>query len=214
MKDNQHESGERGHRDHTKGEGTKSDRQGGGPSERQSMAGEQGAKAEEERKSTRSHTEAGEVRGAGTLKEGSSKDQPVEERGQGTSLHLGDDFRIHNETGEQDENVRRQTGTANHEGGDADGAGGGKSSGGAGHGPQGNSDNKNSGKDNSGNSAKASTPKKENSGTDGNPENYKGYDGGTPPDKFKSGGEHQHGGEFPPRTRQDPNVEGSSAGSH
>ena len=136
MKNTSMESGDRGHRDHSKGEGTKSDRQGGGPGERSSMAGEQGAKAEDENNSTRSHTQAGEVHGHGTLKEGSSKDQAPEERGDGTSLHLGDDYRINKITGEQNENVRRQTGTANHEGGDADGSGGGKSSGGAGHGPQ------------------------------------------------------------------------------
>ena len=94
MKDTSMESGDRGHRDHSKGEGTKADRQGGGPGERSSMAGEQGAKAEDPDNSTRSHTTPGEVHGHGTLKDGSSKDQPAEERGEGTSLHLGDDYRI------------------------------------------------------------------------------------------------------------------------
>src|SRR6478735_7923401 len=135
MKDTSMESGERGHRDHSKGEGTKSDRQGGGPGERSSMAGEQGAKAEEPNNSTRSHTTPGEVHGHGTLKDGSSNDQVAEERG--TGLHLGDDYRIDRVTGEQDETVRRQTGTSNHAGGKNDGSGGGKSSGGAGYGPQG-----------------------------------------------------------------------------
>ncbi|HSI90414.1 MAG TPA: hypothetical protein VK927_04815, partial [Adhaeribacter sp.] len=197
MKNHKDESGERGKRNHLAGEGTKSDRQGGGPSERQSRAGEMGAKAEEEDKSIRSHTEAGEVRGAGTLKEGSSKDQPVEERGEGTSLHLGDDYRIDNLTGEQHEDVRRQTGTANHEGGEADGKGGGKSSGGAGHGPQAHSSAPATGREgNMENKPGANQKNKEkSSGTDGNPENYKGYEGGTPPDKFKSGGEHMHAGE-------------------
>ena len=139
MKDTSMESGERGHRDHSKGEGTKADRQGGGPGERSSLAGEQGAKPEEPNNSTRSHTTPGEVHGHGTLKDGSSNDQVAEERG--TGLHLGDDYRIDKVTGEQDETIRRQTGTANHQGGDQDGNGGGKSSGGAGHGPQGNSGN-------------------------------------------------------------------------
>src|SRR5690606_4395305 len=216
MKFNKNESGERGHRNHLEGEGTKSDRQGGGPGERSSMAGEQGAKAETPDKSIRSHTKAGEVRGAGSLKEGSSKDQPNEERAEGTSLHLGDDYRIHNQTGEQDGDVRRQTGTANHEGGEADGSGGGRSSGGAGHGPQAHHNASSTGREgNRDNNPGANAGNEnQNSGTDGNPKNYKGYEGGTPPDKFKSGGEHQHSGSFPPRTRQDPNIEGSSAGSH
>ncbi|MBK0404344.1 hypothetical protein I5M27_15205 [Adhaeribacter sp. BT258] len=218
MKNHKNESGERGHRNHLEGEGTKSDRQGGGPGERSSMAGEQGAKAEETNTGIRSHTSAGDVHGAGSLKDGSSNDQTPEERG--TGLHLGDDYRIHKVTGEQDETVRRQTGTTNHEGGKSDGSGGGKSSGGAGHGSQehkhapstyndphrGNNPSawvKNNAKGSSG-----------SSGTSGNPEDYEGYEGGTPPAKLKSGGDHQHGGEFPPRTRQNPNEEGSSAGSH
>jgi len=209
MKDTSMESGDRGHRDHSKGEGTKGDRQGGGPGERSSMAGEQGAKAEAEDKSTRSHTEPGEVRGHGTLKDGSSNDQVAEERG--TGLHLGDDYRIDRVTGEQDETVRRQTGTANHEGGETDGTGGGKSSGGAGHGPQNHShDSDSSGSNNQG----SRTSGNEASGTKVNPKDYKDYEGGTPPGKEKSGGDHQHGGSFPPRTRQNPNEEGSSAGSH
>lgn len=198
MKNYSMESGERGQRDHSKGEGNKADRQGGGPGERSSMAGEQGAKVEETDNSTRSHTQAGEVRGHGTLKDGSSNDQTAEERG--TGLHLGDDYRIDKITGEQNENVRRQTGSANHEGGDANGAGGGKSSGGAGHGPQGNA------KDASG---QASNDSKNQSNASGN-----GGSGNKNPEKGKTGGDHQHGGEFPPRTRQDPNQEGSSAGSH
>lgn len=210
MKDNKFESGERGHRDHSKGEGNKNDRQGGGPGERSSMAGEMGAKADDTTNSTRSHTQAGEVHGHGTLKDGSSNDQTAEERG--TGLHLGDDYRINRITGEQNEDVRRQTGTANHEGGKTDGMGGGKSSGGAGHGPQGHSH----GKDSSG----SNNPSAKSSGSSGansanvNAKDYKGYEGGTPPSKEKSGGDHQHGGSFPPRTRQNPNEEGSSAGSH
>ena len=85
MKNIRNQSGERGHRDHTQGSGTKTDRQGGGIGERSSMAGEQGAKAEARDKSIRSHTIAGEVRGAGSLKDGSSNDQVAEERG--TGLH-------------------------------------------------------------------------------------------------------------------------------
>src|SRR5688572_2721087 len=203
MKDNKFESGDRGHRDHSQGEGTKGDRQGGGPGERSSMAGEQGAKAEEENKSTRSHTEAGEVRGAGSLKDGSSNDQVAEERG--TGLHLGDDYRVDRQTGQQDETVRRQTGTANHKGGDEDGTGGGKSSGGAGHGPQ--------DKSNSGTSSKTDNDSKNQGGSSG-PDKDNGGNANKNPEKGKTGGEHQHGGEFPPRTRQDPNQEGSSAGSH
>src|SRR5689334_2955815 len=130
MKNIRNQSGERGHRDHTEGSGTKSDRQGGGMGERSSLAGEQGAKAEARDKSIRSHTIAGEVRGAGSLKDGSSNDQVAEERG--TGLHLGDDYRINRLTGEQNETVRRQTGTANHAGGNKNGIGGGKSSGHAG----------------------------------------------------------------------------------
>lgn len=210
MKDHKNESGERGHRNHMEGEGTKSDRQGGGMGERSSMAGEQGAKAEDKNNSIRSHTQAGEVHGAGTLKEGSSKDQSNEDR---LGLHLGDDFRKDRITGEQNEDVRRQTGTANHQGGTANGTGGGKSSGGAGHGPQGNSHHESSGRNNyvSGSSSSASEM---NMNTKVNPKDYEGYEGGTPPGKLKSGGDHQHGGEFPPRTRQNPNEEGSSAGSH
>jgi hypothetical protein len=209
MKFNKNESGERGQRNHLEGEGNKADRQGGGPGERSSMAGEQGAKAEDKNQSIRSHTQAGEVHGAGSLKDGSSNDQTPEERG--TGLHLGDDFRINNQTGEQDENVRRQTGTTNHEGGKSDGSGGGKSSGGAGHGPQGHAHGSNSsGSNNSGNTRSSS-----NAGsTNVNAKDYKGYEGGTPPGKLKSGGDHQHAGSFPPRTRQNPNEEGSSAGSH
>jgi hypothetical protein len=220
MKTNKHEPGERGHRDHLRGEGTKNDRQGGGPGERQSRAGEMGAKAEDPDNSIRSHTEAGEVHGRGTLKEGSSRDQRNEERE--TRLHLGDDYRIDPVTGEQDRFVKREGGVANHLGGEAEGTGGGKGSGGAGHGPQahnqapstyndphrGNNQNAwitNKGKSNINNSSGS---------TSGNPQSYKDYKGGTPPAKLKSGGDHQHGGEFPPRTRQNPNEEGSSAGSH
>jgi hypothetical protein len=211
MENNSNQSGERGHRDHSQGEGTKSDRQGGGPGERSSMAGEQGAKAETDDKSTRSHTEPGEVRGHGTLKDGSSNDQVAEERG--TGLHLGDDYRIDRLTGEQDETVRRQTGTANHSGNNNDGSGGGKSSGGAGHGPQSHTHAPDSsGSNNS--SAERSSGSEMKMETNVNPKDYEGYEGGTPPGKLKSGGDHQHGGSFPPRTRQDPNQEGSSAGSH
>jgi hypothetical protein len=210
MKNIRNQSGERGHRDHTEGTGTKSDRQGGGPGERSSMAGEQGAKAEEENNSTRLHTVAGEVHGAGTLKDGSSNDQTAEERG--TGLHLGDDYRIDRLTGEQNETVRRQTGTANHEGGTKDGTGGGKSSGGAGHGPQnwtsvGSTSNAGRSSEQSGNSSS------EMSGN-ASAGKSKSESGNTPSAKMRTGGKHQHGGEFPPRTRQDPNQEGSSAGSH
>src|SRR6478736_3942673 len=184
---NKFESGERGHRDHSQGEGTKSDRQGGGPGERSSMAGEQGAKAEDMNNSTRSHTTAGEVHGHGSLKDGSSNDQVAEERG--TGLHLGDDYRIDRVTGEQDETVRRKTGTSNHAGGKNDGSSGGNNS-----------------------TAKA-TGNETTGSTKVNSKDYKDYDGGTPPGKLKSGGDHQHGGSFPPRTRQNPNDEGSSAGS-
>ena len=215
MKDMKNESGERGHRDHSRGEGTKSDRQGGGPGERSSMAGEQGAKAEDKNNSTRHHFVAGEVHGAGSLKEGSSKDKPIEERAEGTSLHLGDDYRIHNVTGEQNSDVRRQTGTANHEGGEADGTGGGKSSGGAGHGPQGHSHAPSTGRAGNSENRPGSTANNDmTAGAKVNPKDYKDYDGGTPPGKERSGGDHQHAGSFPPRTRQNPNEEGSSAGSH
>jgi hypothetical protein len=219
MKNMKHHNGERGNRDHSEGHGNKQDRQGGGPGERQSSAGEQGAKAEEPNNSIRSHTEAGEVHGRGTLKDGSSRDQRNEDRA--TSLHLGDDYRIDPLTGEQNQSVKREGGVANHLGGEAEGTGGGKSSGRAGHGPQshnqtpssyndphrGNSNSgwvKNKGKSNNSSSGSSS----------GNPQGYKDYKGGTPPAKLKSGGDHQHGGEFPPRTRQNPNEEGSSAGSH
>jgi hypothetical protein len=209
MKDHSNKSGERGHRDHTEGSGTKSDRQGGGPGEHNSLAGEQGAKAEDPNESTRSHTEAGEVHGHGTLKEGSSRDQAEEDR---FGLHLGDDYRKDRLTGEQDENVRRQTGTANHEGDEEDGSGGGKSSGGAGHGPQSHTKAPETGRE--GNNPPGKSPEGPAAGTNVNPNDYEGYEGGTPPGKLKSGGDHQHGGEFPPRTRQNPNEEGSSAGSH
>ncbi|MFC5270668.1 hypothetical protein [Adhaeribacter terreus] len=209
MKFNKNESGERGHRNHLEGEGTKADRQGGGPGERSSMAGEQGAKAENPNDSIRSHTQAGEVHGAGTLKEGSSRDQANEDR---FGLHLGDDYRKDRITGEQNEDVRRQTGTANHAGGKTDGSGGGKSSGGAGHGPQSHTHAPDSSGSN--NPSSRASSNEGSGGTNVNTKDYKGYEGGTPPGKLKSGGDHQHGGEFPPRTRQNPNEEGSSAGSH
>ena len=211
MKDHSNKSGDRGNRDHSQGSGTKSDRQGGGPGEHNSLAGEMGAKADEPNNSIRSHTQAGEVHGHGTLKEGSSRDQSSEDR---FGLHLGDDYRVNRITGEQDENVRRQTGTSNHSGGTVDGSGGGKSSGGAGHGPQSHSHAKSSGRSGNNQPGKSSSSPNASSSTDGNPGNYEGYDGGTPPGKLRSGGDHQHGGEFPPRTRQDPNAMGSSAGSH
>lgn len=217
MKNTKHESGERGHRDHTAGHGNKEGRQGGGPGERQSRAGEQGAKAEDPTNSTRSHTQPGDVHGNGSLKDGSSRDQRQEDRS--TGLHLGDDFRVDPVTGEQNESVRREGGAANHMGGEAEGTGGGKSSGGAGHGPQSHNQAPSTYNDpHRGNSgwvkSKSSNSSNSNSGTTGNPEAYKGYEGGTPPGKLKSGGDHQHGGQFPPRTRQNPNEEGSSAGSH
>ncbi|KAA9331992.1 hypothetical protein [Adhaeribacter soli] len=218
MKNKKQESGERGHRDHTAGHGNKEGRQGGGPGERQSLAGEQGAKAETPENSIRSHTEAGEVRGHGSLKDGSSRDQRSEERT--TGLHLGDDFRVDPLTGKQDQSVKREGGVANHMGGKTEGNGGGKSSGGAGHGPQ--SDHKGQSTYNDphrGNNQNAWIKNKSkgsgsSSGTSGTPDAYKGYEGGTPPGKLKSGGDHMHAGEFPPRTRQNPNEEGSSAGSH
>ena len=217
MKNKKHESGERGHRDHTAGHGNKDGRQGGGSGEHQSRAGEMGAKAEEPNNSTRLHTKAGDVHGHGTLKEGSRRDQSDEDR---FGLHLGDDYRVSHLTGEQNENVRRQTGISNHEGGKMDGTGGGKSSGGAGHGSQPHKHAPTSYNDpHRGNNQNAwvNTNKGSSKGSSGgkvNAKNYKGYEGGTPSGKLKSGGNHQHGGEFPPRTRQNPNEEGSSAGSH
>ena len=213
MKNIRNQSGERGHRNHIEGTGTKSERQGGGPAERNSMAGEQGAKMEDCRKSIRSHTVAGEVRGAGTLKDGSSNDQAAEERG--TGLHLGDDYRINRLTGEQNETVRRQTGTANHEGGNKNGIGGGKSSGHAGGKAQswtsmGSSVSQSSGVSSSDQVSNASSEMESNA----NAGKRKAQSGGTPSAKMRTGGKHQHGGEFPPRTRQDPNQQGSSAGSH
>jgi hypothetical protein len=122
----QFKSGERGETD---GSGdNKLGRQGGGPGEHQSKAGEQGYKSENNYHTTKqgSHTKSGEVRGAGTLKDGSSDDQDMK-----YGYHNGDysDEIKQTRWSRQDSGPGAVTGSANRKGGDEDGRGGGKSSG-------------------------------------------------------------------------------------
>ena len=106
----------------------KQGRQGGGPGEHQSKAGEQGYKSENDYHTIKkgSHTKSGEVRGAGSLKDGSSKDQDWK-YGYNNSDY-SDDIK-HTTWNRQDSGPGAVTGSANRSGGDEDGRGGGKSSG-------------------------------------------------------------------------------------
>jgi len=120
-----------GERSDTDGSGdNKQGRQGGGPGEHQSKAGEQGYKSENNHHTTKkgSHTSAGEVRGAGTLKDGSSADQDMKYGY--NNADYSDDIQ-QTRWSRQDSGPKNsaQTGKANHQGGDMDGRGGGKSSG-------------------------------------------------------------------------------------
>ncbi|WP_026463413.1 hypothetical protein [Adhaeribacter aquaticus] len=103
-------------------------RQGGGPGEHQSKAGEQGYKSENNFNTNKegSATKSGEVRGAGTLKDGSSSDQDWK-YGYNNSDY-SDDIK-QTRWNRQDSGPGAVTGSANRKGGDADGRGGGKSSG-------------------------------------------------------------------------------------
>ena len=103
-------------------------RQGGGAGEHQSKAGEQGFKSENDYHTIKkgSATKAGEVRGAGSLKDGSSSDQDWK-YGYNNSDY-SDDIK-HTTWNRQDSGPGAVTGSANRKGGDEDGRGGGKSSG-------------------------------------------------------------------------------------
>lgn len=119
-------SGDRGE---TSGMGdTKQGRQGGGPGEHQSKAGELGYKGENDYHTTKkgSATKSGEVRGSGSLKDGSSNDQDWK-YGYNNSDY-SDDIK-HTTWNRQDSGPGAVTGSANRKGGDEDGRGGGKSSG-------------------------------------------------------------------------------------
>jgi hypothetical protein len=118
-----------GERSDTDGSGdNKQGRQGGGPSEHQSKAGEQGYKSENNEHTIKkgSATTAGEVRGAGSLKDGSSNDQDWK-YGYNNSDY-SDDIK-QTRFNRQDSGPGAVTGSANRSGGDEDGRGGGKSSG-------------------------------------------------------------------------------------
>ncbi|MGV3586016.1 MAG: hypothetical protein ACO1OF_03350 [Adhaeribacter sp.] len=106
----------------------KLDRQGGGPGEHQSKAGEQGYKSENNYHTTKKggHTKSGEVRGAGSLKDGSSADQDMKYGY--NNADYSDDIK-QTRWSRQDSGPGAVTGSANREGGDMDGRGGGKSSG-------------------------------------------------------------------------------------
>jgi hypothetical protein len=103
-------------------------RQGGGPGEHQSKAGEQGYKGENDYHTIQKgdHTHAGEIRGAGSLKDGTSSDQDMKYGY--TNADYSDDIK-HTTWNRQDSGPGAVTGSANRSGGDEDGRGGGKSSG-------------------------------------------------------------------------------------
>ena len=125
----EYKSGER--KSDTDGNGdNKLGRQGGGPGEHQSKAGEQGYKSENNYHTIKKgdHTSAGEIRGAGTLKDGSSADQDMKYGY--NNADYSDDIQ-QTRWSRQDSGPKNsaQKGQANHDGGDMDGRGGGKSSG-------------------------------------------------------------------------------------
>ncbi|KAA5544055.1 hypothetical protein [Adhaeribacter rhizoryzae] len=103
-------------------------RQGGGPGEHQSKAGEQGYKSENNYHTIKKgdHTSSGEIRGAGSLKDGSSADQDMKYGY--TNADYSDEIK-QTRWNRQDSGPGAVTGSANREGGDKDGRGGGKSSG-------------------------------------------------------------------------------------
>ena len=106
----------------------KQGRQGGGTGEHQSKAGEQGYKSENNQHTIKkgSATSSGEVRGAGSLKDGSSNDQDW--RYGYNNSDYSDEIK-HTDWNRQDAGPGAVTGSANRSGGDEDGRGGGKSSG-------------------------------------------------------------------------------------
>ena len=119
-------SGER--RPETDSGDNKLGRQGGGPGEHQSKAGEQGYKSENNYHTIKKgdHTSSGEIRGAGSLKDGSSADQDMKYGY--TNADYSDEIK-QTRWSRQDSGPGAVTGSANREGGDKDGRGGGKSSG-------------------------------------------------------------------------------------